>query len=143
MGKCAWLRVLCGVMVALSATSCSDGESPDLGDQSPWDAEGETVTFDDLSLTDLVETQDVAEKTWTCNGFGGPGCPCEGDSDCNSGYCIDTPNDGRICTEACSEVCPANFACVAAPGQDLIYVTVFHGVEVPGMDLDGVFPARD
>lgn len=31
----------------------------------------------------------------------------------------------------------------ADPGQDLIYVTVFHGVEVPGMDLDGVFPARD
>lgn len=31
----------------------------------------------------------------------------------------------------------------ADPDQDLIYVTVFHGVEVPGMDLDGVFPARD
>lgn len=28
----------------------------------------------------------------------------------------------------------------ADPDQDLIYVTVFHGVEVPGIDLTGVFP---
>jgi len=31
----------------------------------------------------------------------------------------------------------------ADPEHDLIYVTVFNGVEVPGIDLDGVFPSRD
>lgn len=31
----------------------------------------------------------------------------------------------------------------AGPDQDLIYVTVFHGVEVPGIDLTGVFPPHE
>lgn len=31
----------------------------------------------------------------------------------------------------------------ADPEQDLIYITVFNGIEIPGIDLDGVFPARD
>jgi len=31
----------------------------------------------------------------------------------------------------------------ADPEQDLIYVTVFHGVEVPGIDLTGVFPEHN
>ena len=40
------------------------------------------------------------------------GEPCEEGWECQSDICIDTPNEGRICTEQCAGDCPQGFECV-------------------------------
>lgn len=46
------------------------------------------------------------------------GEPCEEGRECESGYCIDTPN-GRVCTDRCIGECPPGFECVpTASGGD-------------------------
>ena len=39
------------------------------------------------------------------------GEPCDLGRDCESGFCIDTPTQGRICTEQCAGDCPDGFEC--------------------------------
>ena len=59
-----------------------------------------------------------------CTEPGGWGCPCAGNADCNSHWCIDT-QFGKTCTVACLETCPsADWTCVqaAASTGDLTYV---------------------
>ena len=58
----------------------------------------------------------------------GEGCfldPCDENSDCLSGWCIDHLGDG-VCTQVCEEECPLGFTCtqVAEGGPDLNYVCV-------------------
>jgi hypothetical protein len=43
-------------------------------------------------------------------GPGDFGYPCEENSDCDSGYCVDSP-EGRVCTRECVEECPAGWGC--------------------------------
>ncbi|MBM4355446.1 MAG: hypothetical protein FJ109_16940 [Deltaproteobacteria bacterium] len=42
---------------------------------------------------------------------GAPGYPCQSAEDCNSGYCILTP-DGHRCTLECLDECPFGWSCV-------------------------------
>ena len=42
---------------------------------------------------------------------GAPGYPCESDDQCNSGFCIQTP-DGKQCTMVCLDECPFGWQCV-------------------------------
>ena len=53
------------------------------------------------------------------------GCGCVGNDDCDSGYCVDTP-DGRQCSKTCVEDCPGGWLCVGVTGSsgDLSYVCV-------------------
>ena len=39
------------------------------------------------------------------------GEPCSVGRDCESGFCIDTPTQGRICTQQCAGDCPDDFEC--------------------------------
>jgi len=41
---------------------------------------------------------------------GGFGYPCESDSQCDSGFCVVTP-DGEVCTVPCTEECPEGWTC--------------------------------
>jgi len=41
---------------------------------------------------------------------GEPGYPCDDGKDCNSGYCVYTP-DGKQCTLVCEEECPFGWTC--------------------------------
>jgi len=54
---------------------------------------------------------------------GHAGHPCDGDDECNSGFCISTP-DGKKCTCLCEEECPFGWQCVlhTAALPDEVYI---------------------
>ena len=46
---------------------------------------------------------------------GGAGCPCSTTGDCQSGFCLDTPN-GQQCAKTCPDsVCPTSYKCASVP----------------------------
>ena len=52
------------------------------------------------------------------------GWKCTSSSDCDSGWCIETP-DGKKCTETCLESCPDGWKCVnTQTDPDIIYLCV-------------------
>ena len=73
--------------------------APDL---SPFDAMAE-LSFD-LAFDSPEHTVDLPSEP------GSFGYACETDSQCDSGFCVTTP-DGEICTLLCDEECPPGFAC--------------------------------
>jgi hypothetical protein len=60
-----------------------------------------------------------------CTTGGEPGCPCEDNDDCYSGYCVDT-GEGRVCTTTCEASCPAGWSCVAITtgGGDVGFICI-------------------
>ncbi len=52
---------------------------------------------------------------------GDPGAACATPDDCDSGFCIDTP-EGKRCTKTCTECCPTGWKCEQAPGQDTVFI---------------------
>ena len=54
------------------------------------------------------------------------GEPCDQSRECESGYCIDTPNMGRLCTERCAGDCPDGFECTptSVGGDDILLCAV-------------------
>ncbi len=55
--------------------------------------------------------------------LGGFGDPCANNRECRSGYCVEHPEFGNVCTTTCGE-CPAGFECraVANAGPDAVFV---------------------
>ena len=58
----------------------------------------------------------------------GEGCfldPCDGNSDCQSGWCVEHLGEA-VCTQFCQEECPEGWSCqqVASTGPDVVYVCV-------------------
>ena len=53
------------------------------------------------------------------------GTPCEGPEECNSGYCVPSP-DGTVCTQTCTADCPPGWACdkISGGGGDPVYICV-------------------
>ena len=45
------------------------------------------------------------QSNYDCSTPGTPGCPCNENTDCNSGFCVEGPN-GSACTDTCIETCP-------------------------------------
>jgi cysteine-rich repeat protein len=65
---------------------------------------------------------DTATTADTGSNEGGFGYPCKANDDCNSGYCVPTP-DGELCTKTCDVDCPQDWACKPLGSQgDTIYV---------------------
>lgn len=66
---------------------------------------------------------------------GGFGAPCLTGDDCQSGYCIETP-DGHVCTEPCVDTCPVKFQCepVFPAGADPLFLCT-PAPAVPGPDV--------
>jgi len=59
---------------------------------------------------------------------GGFGSACESNKDCESGYCIETP-DGYACTNTCVTDCPEGWDCrTTMIGQDLVSICIPAGV---------------
>ena len=88
----------------------SDATVEDLG---PGD-----TTLVEASPHDLWELETGAELQSTETATidlgpepGEPGYPCQDDSACNSGFCIQTP-DGQQCTMLCDQECPFGWLCV-------------------------------
>ncbi|MFZ4578071.1 MAG: DUF4215 domain-containing protein [Myxococcota bacterium] len=95
------------------------GGLPDLGGTDVDVLPPEDVSAQDA---DAADGSDAVLPPWTCDAEGGPGCACETGDDCNSGYCIDTPADGRICGQPCTSSCPAGYVCIPNSGSDLVYL---------------------
>ena len=67
---------------------------------------------------------DVVEDV--CPAAGGLLCPCQDNSDCDSGWCVEGP-DGNVCTQECISECPDGFVCrqMAGSDNDVIFLCVY------------------
>ena len=116
------------------------GEEDVTGPQTQEPDGDGTVTEPDATVTDDVEPAlpDVAVSDADilidvpALGPGdcppGSGCfgePCNENSDCQSGWCVDHMGGG-VCSEPCEELCPDGWSCeaVAGSGTDLVYICV-------------------
>ena len=84
-----------------------------------------------LDITPQPDTT-VADTTAVDTGPPCPGCafaPCEDNSDCDSGFCLDGPN-GLECAKTCSESCPSGYACrgIADGSGDPTFVCVYEHI---------------
>ena len=82
---------------------------PDAGDDV-----GEDATKPDAAEPDMVGPDLVGGG---CPG--NPGCTCIEANDCDSSFCIDSP-EGKVCAKVCVDSCEPGFKCttVAGPGGD-------------------------
>ena len=81
----------------------------------------------DLSETSTnPDIPDVPEEVDTTPCEGCMGDPCEENSDCLSGFCLEGP-DGLECTETCIDSCPLGYTCkpVGGEGEDVTFVCVY------------------
>jgi hypothetical protein len=91
-----------------AGTSSDVSSSPDAG--SPADT------------TAPETTEDVAEPEDTGPAPGSFGTPCGDNSDCLSGYCVES-FEGDVCSKTCDDVCPSGWSCDLVGGQgDSTYV---------------------
>jgi len=51
------------------------------------------------------------------------GAACASADDCDSGFCIETP-EGKVCTTQCSGCCPTGFACLDSGGRDPVSLCI-------------------
>ncbi len=74
-----------------------------------------------------VETDGTSTEETACPGC--TGAPCEGNGDCNSGYCLEGPN-GKECVRTCSDECPAGYACrgVTNAGGDPTFLCLYEHI---------------
>ena len=79
-----------------------------------------TVADEWVEAPDAPDAKDSLAESLCLSG---PGClldPCELDSDCQSGFCIDT-SDGRQCTTECDSTCPLGWKCgLHQPSQPML-----------------------
>jgi hypothetical protein len=129
------LVVLAGLWIA----GCGEGDAT-MGDEA-WTA-GEEVTFEQnpggADGSDPGEEPEVwGGESWPGDPSGDPGAgegsdkspgavapgafgsPCDSDSDCSDGLCVDDGN-ARVCSMACLEECPGGWSCggSAMPRRD-------------------------
>ena len=117
------LSVACTAALTIVLAACGGGAAlPVTIDVIP--GQSDTSEMADLALPDLLEELtpvDLAAVEVTPD-EGGFLWPCNENTDCNSGYCIETM-DGFVCTTTCIEDCPAGWECAqAGAGPDLTYL---------------------
>ncbi len=133
----SWLRTIVPIAVAAAlAVACSDEpgeESTPANDTLVFNVPdaGPNFTGDDVVEADVadsnqqVDDADAAADTGPikCDDPGGWGCPCKGNADCNSGYCVETA-EGKQCSKLCVEDCPGDWQCVGVKGStgDLTFI---------------------
>ncbi len=123
-------------VLLLAVSACGGGDSSvekDLRSEDLFEADDaasdvrlaetaieETVDFVPLPF-DAVEVADLLEEIETEPGS--PGSPCEDGGECNSGFCIVTP-EGKQCTLTCEEECPFGWECAQyAPAlPDVLFI---------------------
>jgi len=113
--------------VLVPSVACGDDKTKGIAPDVTVDADVELdVILPDIAPdTTLAETTpDATEDTAPCPGC--TGSPCEDNTDCNSGYCLDGPN-GLECTRTCQEECPTGYACrgVQNAGGDPIFLCLY------------------
>jgi len=76
-------------------------------DVQPVDTGGDLWT--DFVGVDAVDVPGDTGPDW-CVEEGGFGCDCTSNEECNSGWCVQTP-EGWVCSQTCVEECPEGWAC--------------------------------
>jgi hypothetical protein len=92
--------------LAITLGACTSDAPPTL---RPIDLGVEDSFVPPLQRFDAYMPPSVGDA-YVLRGFGEP---CEEGTECESGYCIDTPRDGRVCTKTCAGQCPSGFDCVS------------------------------
>jgi len=89
------------------------GRGGDLGAETAVPEVTDEVTPDDpdFGLVDLPGWFDLVEQMDAGVPAGGVGYPCQDGDECDSGFCIHTP-EGKQCTIGCLEDCPFGWMCV-------------------------------
>lgn len=123
----------CGSVVSASGDAASeapDGQSQDIASLSDG-ASGDSKTIADAAAApDTPAAADVpvasADTPKGDAGCGEPGCSCQANAQCDSGFCIEAPN-GQKCAALCSDKCDAGFKCaqVTGVGGDVQNICVF------------------
>ncbi len=122
-----WVVVACGggTVPGGVAPESRDGAVGETGEV--LEAEAGEDTAPDPTAGESPEPGDSGwQETQWGQGPGLPGWPCEDNSECYSGYCVETP-EGRVCSAWCAEAgdCPPEYQCVqVATKPDVIYVCV-------------------
>ena len=91
--------------LALACSGQSGSSGVDLADSG--DALGDSATLDARQdvTPDLGSDSDPECRTL--------GCPCEADLECESGYCVEHPDGGDVCSEFCLDDCSLeDYECV-------------------------------
>lgn len=84
---------------------------------------GDTSIFTDMAQ-ETMQDMDIDVEIIP----GAFGSPCESNKDCESGYCIETP-DGYACTNTCVTDCPDGWDCrTTMIGQDLVSICIPAGI---------------
>ncbi len=80
-------------------------DARDPGGQDLWRGQDERPGGEDVA-----GGEDAGETTEPCLGWFG--CPCKKNENCQSGFCVDSP-EGKVCTGFCSveEDCPQGWGC--------------------------------
>ena len=112
-----------GTAVQDSDTDLKDALTGDLGSGGETLSDGDSATAETL----LDDGDDGGEDASTdasgsCDfpanpAPGEPGASCKTADDCDSAFCVDSP-DGKICTQSCVSCCPAGFGCAKMTGVD-------------------------
>ncbi len=106
------------------ASDAADGTGDQAGQDGTFDVlpdfAGKDWGIDLPPLTDAWQGELGIECQQTPFGFG---CPCQGNGECNSGYCVEGPL-GYICTSECVEECPEGWNCkgIAGFGPDPVFL---------------------
>ncbi len=87
--------------------------APDAGEESVNSA----LDASETGAKDVV----APPSAWACTSPGLPGCPCAQAGDCDGGHCVDTPNDGKVCSANCTDSCPSGWQCVAQGTGDVVF----------------------
>jgi len=141
------------LILAWAPTGCGTGSTPvltlDIDDElkRPEEVGEQPLDVRDLASTDVPDSDlrnfdagDLPdpEVPWQ-PGPGEAGYPCQDGSECNSGFCIQTP-DGLLCTQLCQEECPFGWKCApytpSLPDQVFICVPQFIDLCKPCMAND-------
>ena len=122
-----------GKTISMDGTILEDtGRTGDEGSQWPPDTEfpdgfeaaapgdAKDLTFPPHDLSDggdgfdfqgsEIPGSETDTGSGLCTEEGGFGCPCDDKTDCNSGWCVQTP-EGYLCTQTCVEECPQGWEC--------------------------------
>jgi len=139
------VEIVLYAVIVIFVSSCSGGSDdstpldiPASGDVSDREGVSGEVRPDDARLDDMFDFGRGTDWTggdWEPfedegDGLGKLGDPCEGNSDCESGYCV--PSDiGYLCTVVCFDDCPEGWKCkgVDGMGPDVLFVCM------PGLDM--------
>ncbi len=126
------ISVLLGLVgcVGACADSSEAGVSYDVSSISADSVSDVPAVVDAASPVDTAAPADLGppddDTQWPpCDAGDEPGCPCEENADCSSGYCVATA-DGKVCTETCLSSCPDGWSCtqITNTGTDLTFICV-------------------